>query len=66
MILQEPKVEFVAIDFKGAINTTVSSGCDPWKGESGGTQRCFASQEMAMDCPDWETLIPFSGGNENE
>lgn len=52
MILQEPKVEFMAINFSDSIATT-SSG-------TGGGQRCVASQEDSHECSNFEELIPWS------
>lgn len=49
MILQEPKVEFVSINFNDSIATS-----------TGGGQRCIASQEDSHDCATFEDLTPWS------
>jgi len=50
MILQEPKVEFVALNLSESIVTS-----------SGGGQRCVGTQPESKDCEDWDTSIPYSG-----
>lgn len=50
MILHEPEIEFIRIDFKDAIVTSPGTG---------GGQRCLASQEDAHDCENWDTEIPW-------
>ena len=50
MILREPEIEFIQIDFNDLITNS-----DP----SGGGQRCVASQEDAHDCESWETDVPW-------
>ena len=57
MIMQEPKVEFVPFDFKVV---TTNGGCNSAiQNIVGGGQRCFASQEDATTCPDFDTLTPW-------
>jgi len=61
MLMQEPKVEFVPIDLSQTLIT--QSGCPDWLTQTpvGGGQRCFASQEQAVECADWEEMIPDWG-----
>lgn len=52
MILQEPKVEFVALNMSESIATS-----------TGGGQRCVASQVDAHYCDSWDDDIPWQNGN---
>ena len=59
MILQEPKVEFVPIDEN--VFAQAESACPDYQSSTpvGGGQRCFASQEDAQGCEDFDSTIPW-------
>ena len=50
MILKEPKVEFVALDLKLAVETSTGTG---------GGQRCTGSQEDAQQCENYTDNMPW-------
>ena len=59
MILQEPQVEFVAIDQNAFIQA--ASPCPDWRSQEpvGGGQRCYASQVDANNCPGWVDMVEW-------
>ncbi len=64
MFMEEPRVEFVPIDIS---QTPITTSCPDYLSQTpvGGGQRCFASQEDAMECIDWDEMIPDWGDIEN-
>ena len=55
MFLQEPKAEFVPIDFKVVTDQCASAAVQT----IGGGQRCIASQEDATECEDFDSMVPW-------
>ena len=60
MVLQEPRVEFIAID-QNVFTQSAASTCPDWRTQEpvGGGQRCIASQIDAHDCDDWDSDVPW-------